>query len=42
MAKDRTNIQVYLTTKDRLMSHGKMGQTYDDVILDMLDKLEKN
>ncbi len=36
-----TTIKLKKTTKDRLSSHGKKGDTYDFILIDLLDKIEK-
>ena len=36
-----TSIQVQVETKDRLRALGIMGDTYDDIIVRLLDRLGK-
>jgi len=36
-----TSIQVKVKTRDRIIGHGKMKETYDDVINRSLDLLEE-
>lgn len=35
----RTNIQVKVGTRERLAQLGRKGQTYDDIINDLIDKV---
>ena len=41
MAEKMTSIQVQVETKDRLKALGIMGDTYDDIIQRLLDRLGK-
>jgi len=41
MALKMTSIQVQVETKDRLKALGIMGDTYDDIIQRLLDRLGK-
>jgi len=41
MAGKMTSIQVQVETKDRLRALGIMGDTYDDIIVRLLDRLGK-
>ena len=36
-----TSIRLDSTTRDRLTKHGKMHQSYDEVLNEILDKVEK-
>jgi predicted DNA binding CopG/RHH family protein len=36
----KTTIRVSESTKERLKQHGDMGMTYDEVVNDVLDRLE--
>jgi hypothetical protein len=36
--RDVTSIELKKTTKDRLLDIGKKGQSYDDIINNILDK----
>ena len=40
MAKDDSAIKVSKATKNRLEEHGKMGDTYEDVIIKLLDNAD--
>jgi len=40
MTDKLTTIQVRVVTRDRLMRHGEMSQTYDEVLTRLLDQLE--
>ena len=37
---DRTSIQIEKATKERLQSHGKMGDSFDSLINRILDQIE--
>lgn len=37
----RTSIQIYQLTKDELDKLGKKGDTYDDIIRELLNKIKK-
>jgi len=41
MAGKMTSIQVRVETKDRLKTLGIMGDTYDDIVQRLLDRLGK-
>jgi hypothetical protein len=41
MPDDSSTIKLSKTTKKRLESHGKMGDTYEDVIVKLLDEKEE-
>ena len=36
-----TCMRVYRKTLDRILTHGEMGDTYDEVVNKLLDKVEK-
>ena len=38
---EKTSIQISKETKDRLIKLGIKGDTYDDIILRLLDRLKK-
>jgi hypothetical protein len=40
MGDDHTTIRVSKETKKRLESHGEMGMSYDEVLQEILDRLE--
>jgi len=42
MAKDDSAIKVSKATKNRLEEHGKMGDTYENVIVKLLDMADAN
>ena len=37
--KDTIHIVVKITTRDRILKHGMMGDSYDDVLNKILDKV---
>jgi hypothetical protein len=38
---ENTNIKIKRKTKDRLDSFGKHGETYDEIITNLMDMVEK-
>jgi len=40
VSDQKTTIRVSESTKERLKQHGDMGMTYDEVVNDVLDRLE--
>ena len=41
MTNNKTTIQVSKATRDRLKRHGRMGESYDDLLNRIMDFLEK-
>jgi len=41
MEDDHTTIRVSKKTKQRLEEHGQMNMSYDDVLTEVLDRLEE-
>ena len=41
MSDDHTTIRVASDTKDHLKQYGEMGMSYDDVLRELLDRVEK-
>lgn len=37
---DKTNVEMYVTTRDRIKEFGNMGEHYDDVLNKMMDACE--
>jgi len=38
--KERTSLSVWKETRDRMIKHGKMGETHDELLNRILDKFE--
>ena len=41
MGERHTTIRVSTETKNRLKSYGEMGMSYDDVVMELLDRIEE-
>lgn len=41
MSKETTSIRISEENKERLKEHGEMGMSYDDVLTEVLDKVEE-
>ena len=42
MGKEKTTIQIYNTTRKRLSDIGKRSESYDDIIVRILDEKKQN
>lgn len=42
MSRDHTTIRVSAETKERLKDYGDMGMSYDDVVQELLDRVDES
>jgi len=41
MVGDKTNIQISRKTRDRIAQYGKKGDSYEDILVKILDEYEQ-